>query len=250
MDKCFQVESLLVQVKIEFGSRKRYTGSVFSNMDFVTLEVDWKAKHRLEGMDVTRVPACHRMPGSGGRVPGKNSVLGSPFSIQGLKQNLPYGTVSSAFSPEPSLRQVWAECSLVTPSVSQDLTHSKRAQRSQCQRQEPEEQVSERCRTFSPQQLEVLPSTHFFSERFWGGEGVSTQTPHRQHRLCWRKSKCREQNACSGTCNTDPVFHPSSDPVHDMSAFNSCPSLSRQAVEAAPGEFAFWKKPFQEKFAT
>lgn len=98
---------------------------------------------------------------------------------------------------------------------------------------------------FQPQHLEVLPSIHFFSERFWGGEGVSTQTPHRQHRLCWRKSKRREQNACSGTCNTDPVFHPSSDPVQDMSAFNSCSSLSRQAVEAAPGEFAFWKDLFR-----
>lgn len=53
-------------------------------------------------MVVTCVSACQGMPGSEGRITGKDSELGASSFIQGLKQNLPHGTVSPAVSPAPS----------------------------------------------------------------------------------------------------------------------------------------------------
>lgn len=84
------------------------------------------------------------------------------------------------------------------------------------------------------QSLKVLPSIHFFSKRFWGREGVSTRTLHRAAQVMLEEIQVqrREQNACSGPCPTEPVFHLSSDPVQNLSA---------QAGQAAP-EFSFWKK--------
>lgn len=51
------------------------------------------------------------------------------------------------------------------------------------------------------------------------------------------KKVLREQNACSDTCNTDPIFYLLSEATRSMSALKNCHKLSWKAVEAALAEF-------------
>lgn len=62
------------------------------------------------------------------------------------------------------------------------------------------------------------------------------------------KVQVQRRNARSDTCN--PVFHPSFDLVHNVSAFNNCHKPQQRGSVGNTRRICFLKKLFHEKFAT
>lgn len=206
-----------------------------------------EAVRQRNGYDLC--PACQRVPGSEGREPGKNSVLGSSFLTPGLKQNLPYGPGSPAFSPvssEASLRQVWPECSLVPHSVSQDHKYKQLCSLSDRDKRPRSRRVC----TAEPSQpqhlhhLTVLPCHPLIPSQKGSEEGKEAahnlytgSTGHAGENSSAEKgTKCLFWHLYHW-----PIFHESSDPVHNVSAFNSCPAdrQCRQHQKISLSEKAF-----------
>lgn len=123
--------------------------------------------------------------------------------------------------------------------------------------------MSVHCRTYLElphlKDLQVLWALHVKGSFQNGAEEVDgsqhTNPAHAAQtaRLCGEKFKCnellREQNACSDTCNTDPIFYAIFAPVHDMSAFKNC-HKPQQRGSVGSTRILLLKELFHGGFAT
>lgn len=96
-------------------------------------------------------------------------------------------------------------------------------------------------RSLSP---EINSRKRIFSEGSWRGGWVTAHSPYVSGvggQVELEEFKCKkvpkEQNACSDTRNTDPIFYPLSEATRSMGALKNCHKLSWKVVEAALAEF-------------